>query len=390
MPHRSSTSALISVIHDWMCVLDSGKEVCVVFFDIRKAFDSVPHVLLLQKLTEIGLDPCILRWIKNYLTDRKQFVVVNGSTSNMLPVLSGVPQGSVLGPLLFIIYINEIVHQISQRSYMNLFAHDIALYRDINTADDYVQLQEDINAVSAFLTLKHLNLNTSKCCHLLLTRKRAHSVLPPVLTLDDVPLASVTSYKYLGVVITSDLMWSTHVTTICNKTRRLVGMLYRQFYKHSSKDTLLKLYTSLVRPHLEYAASAWDPFLKKDITLLEEVQKFALKVCTKQWDLNYNDLVSLSHLPTLQDRRQQSKLCWLFNIVNGHTYFPNSPLQNRDIHYATRSSHAHALVPIQCHTLQFQSSYFPSTINAWNSLSPDLELVSVQSSTGFKHALSKA
>ena len=70
MPHRSSTSALISVIHDWMCVLDSGKKVCVVFFDIRKAFDSVPHVLLLQKLTEIGLDPCILRWIKNYLTDR--------------------------------------------------------------------------------------------------------------------------------------------------------------------------------------------------------------------------------------------------------------------------------------------------------------------------------
>ena len=114
-------------------------------------------------------------------------------------------------------------------------------------------------------------------------------------------------------------------------------------------------------------------------------EKFTLKVCTKQWDLNYNDLVSLSHLPTLQDRRQQSKLCWLFNIVNGHTYFPNSPLQNRDIHYATRSSHAHALVPIQCHTLQFQSSYFPSTINAWNSLSP--ELVSVQSSTGFKHVL---
>ena len=166
-----------------------------------------------------------------------------------------------------------------------------------------------------------------------------------------------------------------------------MGILYRRFYKHSSQDTLLKLYISFVRPHLEYAASAWDPFLKKDIALLEGVQKFALKVCTKCWNLNYDNLVSLSCLPTLQVRRQQSKLCSLFNIIHGYASFPNAPLQNRDIHYPTRSSHAHALVPIQSHTLQFQNSYFPSAIKAWNSLSP--ELVSIQSDTVFKRALSK-
>ena len=154
-------------------------------------------------------------------------------------------------------------------------------------------------------------------------------------------------------------MWSSHITAICSKTRRLVGMFYRRFYKHSSEETLLKLYSSFVRPHLEYAASAWDPNLKKDVTLLEEVQKFALKVCTKHWDLNYDELLSLSHLPTLQSRRQTSKLCLLYKIVNNKTYFPNAPLQNRDVCYSTRSSsHAHALVPMKCHSLLSQHNRY--------------------------------
>ena len=229
MHHRSSTSALISVIHDWLNALNNGHEVCVVFFDVRKAFDSVPHIPLLQKLSDIGLNPFILRWIKSYLTNRKQFVVVDGSSSTPLQVLSGVPQGSVLGPLLFIIYINDVVSQISGGSKINLFADDIALYRIINSADDYERLQDDINAVSSCLAAKHLNLNSGKCCYLLLSRKRALSIPPPTLLLNGDHLVSVASYKYLGVLITSNLMWSSHITNVCNKTRRLIGILYRRF-----------------------------------------------------------------------------------------------------------------------------------------------------------------
>ena len=97
MHHRFFTAALISVIRDWFCALDSGKEVCVVFFDVRKAFDSVPHVPLFQKLEDVGLDPFLLRWIKDYLIDRRQSTVVDGYSSSLLQVLSGVPQGLVLG-----------------------------------------------------------------------------------------------------------------------------------------------------------------------------------------------------------------------------------------------------------------------------------------------------
>ena len=145
--------------------------------------------------------------------------MVNGCSSNLLQVLSGVPQGSVLGPLLFIIYINDVVNKIHPDSNINLFADDIALYRIIRSSVDYTILQKDITAVSSCLGSKHLELNASKCCHLLLSRKRSHSIHPPVLMLNDVPLKYVSSYKYLGVLITSDSMWSSHISKICTRIK---------------------------------------------------------------------------------------------------------------------------------------------------------------------------
>ena len=121
-------------------------------------------------------------------------------------------------------------------------------------------------------------------------------------------------YRYLSVLISSDLMWSTHIVSICNKIRRLIGILYRQLYKNSSTkiNTLLKLYTSFIRSHLEYACTAWDPFLKKYITLLEDVQKFVLKICIKVWDHDYDTLLLESCLPSLAHRIQQAKLHSLY------------------------------------------------------------------------------
>ena len=140
MPGRSTTSALLLITNNCLQTLDMGHEVCIVFFDIRKAFDSVPHRTLLERLRSIGLDDYLLQWLHSYLTSRKQTVVVYGESSGELSVLSGVPQGSFLGPLLFFVYVNEVTSQVSDGSHAVLFADDIALYRSITSSDDYVQL----------------------------------------------------------------------------------------------------------------------------------------------------------------------------------------------------------------------------------------------------------
>ena len=144
---RSTTSALCLIIHNWLRTLEDGNEVCSVFFDLRKAFDSVPHAPLLDKLLSYHIDPTIIAWIHSYLAGRSQTVVIGGEQSACLPVVSGVPQGSVLGPLLFIIYVNEITSSISPYSRISMFADDISLYRSINAPIDNVQFQDDISAI---------------------------------------------------------------------------------------------------------------------------------------------------------------------------------------------------------------------------------------------------
>ena len=162
MSNRSSVSALVKVIDDWAWALDQGNEVCVIF-DVRKAFDRVPHLTLLHQLQELALDPYLLRWLSRYLSNRTQYVAVEGESSSTLPVLSGVPQGSVLGPLLFVAYINDVTTTISPESEINLFADDIALYRTIKSSDDYDVLQGDINSIASFMSRKHLQFNADKC-----------------------------------------------------------------------------------------------------------------------------------------------------------------------------------------------------------------------------------
>ena len=214
----------------------------------------------------------MLKWIVDYLTDRSQCIGVEGATSLPQTVLSGVPQGSVLGPLLFIIHIDGLTNALSNSS-MSMYADDLLLYRTIQSPSDYQTLQAEIDALSDWISAHKLQLNCDKCKCMLVTRKR-DSTMPTVLLISGQPLERVYSYKYLGILLTSDLSWSAHISTLCSKARQQIGLLYCKFYRYSDVDTLKQLYI-FICPHLEYATAVWDIHLSKDKQELESVQCFA-------------------------------------------------------------------------------------------------------------------
>ena len=212
---KSTTTALLYVIDQWFQLLEKGQEVCAVFFDLRKAFDTVPHRPLLDKLHSFGIDPNLISWICSYLTERKQHVIYDGVLSNGIPVLSGVPQGSVLGPLLFLIYIDDVtsVH-LSQDSMLNLFADDMLLFKPITSVSDFHHLQDDIESIKNWTDSNHLSLNTKKCKCMLVSRKSGPRQ-PLSFKLGGDVLEQVKTFKYLGVLIFSSLSWSPHVEAVC-------------------------------------------------------------------------------------------------------------------------------------------------------------------------------
>ena len=156
------------------------------------------------------------------------------------------PQGSVLGPLLFILFINDVTFQISPGSSLSLFADDMTLFCTILTVEDYWILQCDVTAVATWISDNNLSLQPAKCCSMIISRKRSCTMPPPIIFVGDCPLAKVSSVRYLGVQTNSNLSWSTHINSLCNKARRLIGLLYRRFYKNADTKTLLQLYKTFI------------------------------------------------------------------------------------------------------------------------------------------------
>ena len=241
----------------------------------------------------MGFNSHILQWLGNYLYNRQQRVVVNGEASDSLPVLSGVPQGSILGPLLFIIYVDSVfLADFSPDTRLVLYADDMLLYKPIRCTQDLVDLQSDTDKIGQWTREKFLTLNSSKCKTMLITRKKLCSISSQFcITLYSEPLDRVYHFKYLGITISYNLCWSAHISDIVARAKRVIGLIYRKFYCLCNTATLQKLYLTLVRPILEYCCHVWDPFMHNDIELLESVQKFAIRdICTKHWREPYNHL----------------------------------------------------------------------------------------------------
>ena len=200
----STQEALLSITNDWHLCLSSNHQVGAVFFDIKKAFDTVPHEQILLSLERIGISGSLFSWFSNYLSSRTQRVVINGTTSDTCEVTSGVPQGSILGPLLFTIFMDSVCNlPLSHNSKLALYADDIVLYKPINSPCDTLAFQQDVDQI-LWTTNHDLTLNTSKTCALPITRSPKPISLN--LHIDGNPIADVLSVKYLGVTVTADLI----------------------------------------------------------------------------------------------------------------------------------------------------------------------------------------
>ena len=236
---------------------------------------------LWQSLTTVGVTGPLLKWFESHLSDRSQRVVLSGHTSSPAPVKSGVPQGSILGPLLFIVYVNSLASlKLSSGTSIILYADDILLYRSISSSSDNSTLQHDIDLLSSWIKSSSLAINPTKSTVLIISRMRVKPRLSLQINSTTIPIAE--SFKYLGVTISSDLKWNAHILNTCNSDKRKLGLLYRNLYQ-ADQTVLSHLYKALVLPKLDYCSSVWDPHAVTQIDRLESVQRFAAKLCTKRW-----------------------------------------------------------------------------------------------------------
>ena len=384
-PGKSTVTALLSTFHAIFQLLGKGSDVCLIFFDLRKAFDSVPHAALLQHLKDIGLNLHIPQWISSYLCCRKQYGVVDGASSSTTSIPSGVLQGSVLGPLLFLTYINCVADLgFFDGTLISMYADDILLWKPIKCSNDYVYLQTDINNISNCIKSLYLSLNSSKCKYIIVSRKRQPTLPSSGLCLNGEALEHVRSYRYLGILVTETLTWSEHIQQLCSKASRKANWNDVQAILLLGKYICSSIHIhNVYRPHLEYAAQLWDPHIKRDIQMSESVQKFACKVCLKCWDMDYDNMLHCLDLPLLHVRRQHLKLITMFNIINGNIVFP-AGIFNLHQHLSQRNNSSVFHRP-HSRTNYLYFSYVPNVITVWNTLPVDIR--SSSSVSVFKHNL---
>ena len=363
---RSCESQLILTVDDLARNIDAGVQTDVILLDFAKAFDKVPHPHLLRKLEYYGLSGSLLKWIRNFLHGRTQRVVIDGESSNIAPVTSGVPQGSVLGPLLFLVYINDLPDCISNGTKVKLFADDTMVYRAINSRADAVQLQHDLDSLQEWERKWLMTFHPGKCqvLHITKRKKQEHHTY----AIHGTDLKSAESAKYLGVEISSDLSFDKHIDNITKKGLKTLGFLRRNLPGRScSRETKTTCYNALVRPVMEYASCIWDPHTNKATSKAEAVQRSAARYVMNNFSRRSSVTAMTDELKwkTLEHRRATSKVTMMYRICNKLIDIPDNqlvPLNTR-----TRGHTKRFFVP-RSRTSLLRDTFFPNTIRLWNGL----------------------
>ena len=360
--HRSCMTQLLEVMEDFNNFIDNRDDIDVIYLDFRKAFDSVPHERLARKLQEHGFAGNVLNWIKDFLANRTQRVKVGNEYSEKGNVISGIPQGSILGPVLFTIFINDLPDNIE--STCKVFADDTKIY---NTPRNNDIIQRDLCKLEDWSHKWQLHFNTAKCKVLHIGKTNPEMDYKMKLGDSHISISKCEQEKDLGVTFDKYLSFDVHINNAISKANKMLGLVKRSF-NFLDHSTFLMLYKALIRPHLEYGNIIWYPYLKRQSAAIEKVQRRATKILSNLKNKDYNQRLKILNLPSLKARRIRGDLIQAYKIfndvdeLNPNQLFPTNPTDR------TLRNSTNKIFKPHFNTKEKKNSFSYRIANRWNEL----------------------
>ena len=385
----SCETQLLLTTHDLLKHHDRRHQVDAGILDFSKAFDTVPHRRLISKLRPYGIDGRILLWLQAFLSDRRQLVLCDGVKSQFAPVTSGVTQGTVLGPLLFLLHINDLPSVVDPNTSVRLFADDALVYRVINTIiQDQVTLQQDFARLEGWAKASGMVFNASKCY--VMHIHRGNSTKSYFYQICGEFLSPVTNEKYIGVHITQDLSWSLHIDRVATKASQKLGFIRRNLRGAPAQCKQLA-YIALVRSGMEYATTIWDPHINVHSNKLEKIQHRAARWATSQYShrTSVTSLVDQLKWHPLEDRMRIQRLAFLYKIPHHKVAVPMSSIDLYNSRPARgKDTNQSKLQITRASTEQFRKSFGIQIVKDWNALPQSTISAAEGSEASFKSQLS--
>ena len=382
----STVNQLVHIVDRLYKSLDDKNENAMVFLDQSKAFDRIYHTGLKLKLKACGIQGALYNLLCSYLQDRTLKVAINGSKSKVCKTTAGVPQGSILGPLLFLIYINDITSELE--SEIHLYADDAVLmtsYKAKDTVQAFQQLNRDLARLSSWATTWFMSFNPTKTKYMVVSNN--HQEQYPELKLNNTELDRVQTFPQLGVHLNEKMNWEDHINTIINRANKKIGLIWK-LSNDIPRFAVENIYTSYIRPQLEYGCIIYDNCSKDQNQRLEATQRRAAIACTRAYNrTSTQGLLDELGWTTLQCRRSYYKLIQLYKMIHdqtpGYLKMLLPPKQGYFSRYPTRRDNDFLL--LRCKTVKYQNSFLPSTLQLWNNL--DNRLKASSSLNIFKRSL---
>jgi hypothetical protein len=379
---RSTVTQLLECMNDWTSSIENHEYIDVAYLDIAKAFDTVSHEKLLYKINKLGIRGSLLSWFKSFLSNRTQTVSVNNVLSDLSRISSGVPQGSVIGPLLFLLYIDDVTSVVKHSS-IKLFADDTKLYVKGHRNEVNTLLIEDLSEIFQWFDTWQLNVAFQKCVILPIRGCRRDAVVPKYV-INGTEIPSADNVRDLGYFVSGDLKPAFHISQIVRPAHSVACMINKAFVNTDS-DFRVKLFNTFVRPKLEYASVIWNPYFKKDVNSVERIQRRYTKRMVGMWNLSYSTRLSRLNMISLEHRRLLLDLHLLYKIVYKKCSISFDSLFKFVEHGHATRGHNKKLECTRAKELCRKHFFSLRIVKAWNNLSSDV--VNAPSLASFKNKL---